>query len=44
MINLPVLVLNQGYEPLNLCRVRRAIMLVFWGKAEALENSRGELH
>ncbi len=44
MINSPVLVLNQSYEPLNLCRVRRAVMLVFCGKAEALENSRGELH
>jgi len=43
MVNLPVLVLNQSYEPLNLCRVRRAIMLVFYGKAEVLENSRGEL-
>jgi len=44
MINFPVLVLNQSYEPLNLCRVRRAIVLVFRGKAEVLENSRGELH
>jgi len=44
MVNLPVLVLNQSYEPLNLCRVRRAIMLVFYGKAEVMENSRGELH
>ena len=44
MLNLPVLVLNQSYEPLNLCRVRRAIMLVFYGKAEVMENSRGELH
>jgi len=44
MINFPVLVLNQGYEPLNLCRMRRAIVLVFRGKAEVLENSRGEIH
>jgi len=44
MIDSPVLVLNQGYEPLNLCRVRRAVVLVFGGKAEVLENSRGELH
>jgi len=43
-VNLPVLVLNQGYEPLNLCRVRRAIILVFYGKAEVVENSRGEIH
>ena len=44
MINLPVLVLNQSYEALNLCRVRRAVVLVFCGKAEVMENSRGELH
>ncbi len=44
MINSPVLVLNQGYEPLNLCLMRRAIVLVFLGKAEVLENSRGEIH
>lgn len=44
MVDAPVLVLNQSYEPLNLCRTRRAIVLVFRGKAEVLENSRGELH
>jgi 5-methylcytosine-specific restriction endonuclease McrA len=41
MINLPVLVLNQNYEPLNICRVRRAIMLIYRGKAEMLENGSG---
>jgi len=41
MINLPVLVLNQSYEPLNLCRVRRAVVLVYRGKAEMLENGSG---
>jgi len=44
MIDSRVLVLNQSYEPLNLCHVRRAVVLVFYGKAEVLENSRGELH
>jgi len=44
MIDLPVLVLNQNYEPLNICRVRRALVLMFRGKAEALENGYGELH
>jgi len=43
MTEAPVLVLNQSYEPLNLCRTRRAIVLIFRGKAEVLENSRGEL-
>lgn len=32
------LVLNQNYEPLNVCSVRRAFVLVFHGKAEVLEN------
>lgn len=44
MINSPVLVLNQNYEPLNICRARRAVVLVFDGKAEVLENGRGEVH
>ncbi|MCK9487355.1 MAG: HNH endonuclease [Dehalococcoidia bacterium] len=32
------LVLNQNYEPLNVCSVRRAFVLVFRGKAEILEE------
>jgi len=32
-----VLVLNQNYEPLNVCNARRAIVLVDGGKAEVLE-------
>ena len=32
MINLPVLVLNQNYEPLNVCDVRRAVVLMDKGK------------
>jgi len=43
MIGLPVLVLNQNYEPLNICKVRRALVLLFRGKAEVLENGRGSL-
>jgi len=41
MINLPVLVLNQNYEPLNICRARRAIVLLYRGKADMLENGSG---
>ncbi len=37
-VNKAVLVLNQNYEPLNVCNVRRAIVLVFDGKAEVLEH------
>ncbi|MFC1987791.1 HNH endonuclease [Chloroflexota bacterium] len=44
MINLPVLVLNQSYEPLNICRVRRAVMLLYQNKAEMLENGSGFIH
>lgn len=39
-----VLVLNQNYEPLNLCNVRRAVVLLHRGKAELLVNGRGEIH
>jgi 5-methylcytosine-specific restriction endonuclease McrA len=44
VVNLPVLVLNQNCEPLNICRVRRAVVLLLRGKAEVLENGRGDLH
>src|SRR5690242_12721543 len=39
----PVLVLNQNYEPLNVCNARRALHLVSGGKAEVLEHGEGEL-
>jgi 5-methylcytosine-specific restriction endonuclease McrA len=38
-----VLVLNQNYEPLNVCSVRRALKLVLGGKAELLEAARGHI-
>ena len=44
MIDGPVLVLNQSYEPLNVCRARRALVLIFCGKAEMLENGSGFIH
>ena len=44
IVNHPVLVLNQNCEPLNICRVRRAIPLLYQGKAELLENGRGHIH
>jgi 5-methylcytosine-specific restriction endonuclease McrA len=34
----PVLVLNSSYEPLNVCSVRRAYVLVFKGRAEVIEE------
>ena len=44
MINYPVLVLNQSYEPLTVCRARRAVVLLYRGKAEMLENGIGFIH
>ena len=44
MINYPVLVLNQNYEPLTVCRARRAVVLIFQGKAEMIEDGVGFVH
>ena len=44
VVNQPVLVLNENYLPLNICRVRRAVVLVLIGKAEVVENGRGYFH
>ncbi len=38
-----VLVLNQNYEPLNVCNSRRALSLVEVGKAEILEEGEGHI-
>ncbi|MBM3494476.1 MAG: HNH endonuclease [Armatimonadetes bacterium] len=35
-MNQEVLVLNSDYEPLNVCHARRALVLVFLGKADVL--------
>lgn len=44
LIRAPVLVLNLNYVPVNVCTVRRAIVLVTKAKAELLENYEGQLH
>lgn len=44
MVNSPVLVLNQNFEPLNISRARRAVVLLMSGKAETLENDSGMIH
>ena len=44
ILSSPVLVLNLNYVPINVCTARRAIVLVGKGKAELLENHRGEVH
>lgn len=45
LINRNVLMLNQNYEPLTVCSARRAIVLLFQGKAEMIETADGlKLH
>src|SRR4030088_2834937 len=39
-----VLVLNATYEPINVCTVRRAVVLLLKAKAEVVERGRTELH
>ena len=39
-----MLVLNATYEPINVCSVRRAVVLLLKAKAEMLERSSWELH
>lgn len=43
MLNRHVLVLNQNYEPLSICTAKRAIVLVFLGKAEIVEKDSVEV-
>src|ERR1700733_11069566 len=39
-----VLVLNATYEPINVCTVRRAVVLLLKDKAEVIERAEWELH
>jgi 5-methylcytosine-specific restriction endonuclease McrA len=39
-----VLVLNATYEPINVCTVRRAVVLLLKAKAEIIEHSEWDLH
>lgn len=41
---MPVLVLNSSFQPLSICQVRRAILLIGEGKAEMVENGMGYIH
>jgi 5-methylcytosine-specific restriction endonuclease McrA len=43
MFSSAVLVLNQNYEPLNVCKIHRAVVMVWRGKAEILENGLGRI-
>jgi 5-methylcytosine-specific restriction endonuclease McrA len=44
LLNAPVLVLNQNYEPLNVCDIRRAFNLLGAEKAELLERNHQVIH
>ncbi|RMH82940.1 MAG: HNH endonuclease, partial [Calditrichaeota bacterium] len=37
-MNKSVLLLNQNYEPLSVCNAKKAIILIYLGKAEAVET------
>lgn len=39
-----VLVLNQNYEPLNICRWQRAVTMLYLGKALPLAHDSREIH
>jgi 5-methylcytosine-specific restriction endonuclease McrA len=39
-----VLVLNASYEPINVCNIRRATVLVLKARAEIIERGEGALH
>ena len=43
VLSSPVLVLNQNYEPLSVCTVKRAFILVFLDKAEVIESQNGRV-
>ena len=43
MVNSSVLLLNQNYEPLSVCTARKAIVLVYLGKAEVIEDGDGQI-
>ena len=38
-----VLVLNQNYEPISICNAKKAILLMFLGKAELIETKNGRV-
>lgn len=44
VLNEPVLILNVNFEPLHVCSTKRALALVFAGKAEIILNGRGVIH
>jgi 5-methylcytosine-specific restriction endonuclease McrA len=43
-LQMPVLVLNASYEPINVCAARRALVLLLKGVASVEEDGRGFVH
>jgi 5-methylcytosine-specific restriction endonuclease McrA len=43
VLQLPVLLLNQNYEPLTILKLKRAITLIILGKVDTIENENGKL-
>lgn len=43
MLDRSVLLLNQNYEPLTICNVKKAVILIYLGKAEAIEKDDYEI-
>lgn len=42
-LNKNVLVLNQNYEPIAVCNAKKAVILIYLGKAEIIEHLDGEI-
>ncbi len=42
ILNAKVLLLNQSYEPLSLCNVKKAVILMYLGKAEVVAEKKGK--
>ena len=43
MMNRRVLVLNQDYNPISICTIQRAFLLVYFEKAELISKSNGSM-
>jgi len=41
-MNSKVLVLNQNYEPISVCNAKKAVILLYLGKAELIESADGK--
>jgi 5-methylcytosine-specific restriction endonuclease McrA len=44
MLHSQVLVLNQNYEPMTITNVKKAIILIYLGKAEIIEKNDAYIH